>query len=808
MAAPPDEPVRLRVPVAELEREVRTERYERGILRGKQKADIAQRVCKFVAKDLDDRRFDNDLRIQRYAKMRGWREGRTWPWDDASDVAITDMMSTSLSMQDTLTNAVMSTRPALVSRAIRREDEPQQETLDQLIDFQVFIEQAGEKMIGELAEDFWNDGRYVLYVPWVKETKAHVDVKFFPERPADMLPRQWFERLIERVFPTRRGSRPVGANGEAPDGWDWQVVERDGTRARVSFYTHVDQSGDRAKRQIKMRIEHRVPVYDGPKLIVKHYHEVLFPFRAENLQPPGPSNPRGATHVILIDHPTLDDLKKDVKRGFYNMVTLEELNKLDASAPDKEDETGTEDALDDFSGNAETGVEHEPSHRVFTRYLCFDLYDLNNDGVNEDVVWWVLKERKLLLKAAPLGEIFPSRKPRRPLAESVMLPVRGRAIGISGLELQEPIHDLKKQLFDLMIDSGSIASMPFGFYRPTSNLQPTTLRPGPGDLLPLSDPQRDIFIPQLGDANQAFTINALALADRMDSDLTLIGDLQKGRIPRGQSAALRTSGGIQQVLAQSEARPERILRRFFMGLVQAWQIIHEANRNFLRPGKRIRIAGAKEPQQDPYIILDEEQVERLDMDVDFDFHANILNSSKIALQQALQEVIGLYMHPLPLQAGVIGPGGIHRLLVDFADARAVNGEKYLNQLPPQEALPKITWIEALTIIVGGRVPEAFPLEPPQEHLQSLLEWAATPQQGVEPPVPHMELLTPGQQTLFQQWAVRVGGFIQQMQLAAAAPAGPGGQPGRPGEAPVGEEPGVQQPGQPVDGTLPAGTGTP
>ena len=44
------------------------------------RATVAQRVVDFYTKDVQDRSFDIDARLQRYAKFRMWREGKTWPW--------------------------------------------------------------------------------------------------------------------------------------------------------------------------------------------------------------------------------------------------------------------------------------------------------------------------------------------------------------------------------------------------------------------------------------------------------------------------------------------------------------------------------------------------------------------------------------------------------------------------------------------------------------------------------------------------------------------------------------------------------
>jgi hypothetical protein len=110
-----------------------------------------------------------------------WTEGKDFPWEDSSDVGLPDMITHSLRMQDTLHNSVMSIRPAIVTKAISgKEDSDKQEIVDNLIDYQVFIEQPGEQLIGDAADAFVNDGVYTIFTPWVREDREVVDIRFFP----------------------------------------------------------------------------------------------------------------------------------------------------------------------------------------------------------------------------------------------------------------------------------------------------------------------------------------------------------------------------------------------------------------------------------------------------------------------------------------------------------------------------------------------------------------------------------------------------------------------------------------------------
>src|SRR5688572_24930575 len=84
------------------------------------KDEVRKRIAEFYQKGNEDRAHEVDARLQRHAKYRMWREGKDWPWEDASDAAIPDMMTASMRLQDTLHNAVMAQRPPIQAKSTRK----------------------------------------------------------------------------------------------------------------------------------------------------------------------------------------------------------------------------------------------------------------------------------------------------------------------------------------------------------------------------------------------------------------------------------------------------------------------------------------------------------------------------------------------------------------------------------------------------------------------------------------------------------------------------------------------------------------
>jgi len=739
------------------------------------RAKMAERVSDFYETDRTDRDDDLENRLQRYAKYRMWTEGADGPWEDSSDVAISDMMEKSLRMQDTLNNAVMSQRPAIVSQAMHRPNANKETLVDNLLDYQFFEEAPGEITLGDLADQFINDGVFTVFIPWVKEVRRQSDVRVLPEGiPADMFPPDFFMGILTAMFTQEAVITPKG-NRDQP--WDFtvEIPLKDGAdkkpKIEVGFYTREDGRAE-------MVLVGDVVVYDAPLPRALPYDDVFHPVRCANLQPPGPSNPRGAAHVLIRDYPTKDEIVRLQRSGFYDLMTKKEVEALPGYQRTHGSDDREEQQKDDLAGKNENtktaGKVNAKSHDTLTRLICFDRYDVNGDGLDEDVMWWYLVEPDIIVKAKVLQEMYPTLRPDhpRPFAEASLFPVPGRRVGISYLEMLEGIHDMMKVLFDQTIDGNTMGIVPFGFYRPTSSMQSERIRLAPGDLYPLQDPSRDVSFPQIGNGQaQSVAINLISMLQQMEERVSVIGDFQLGRVPAGRATALRTVGAINALSGQGEARPERILRRFFSGIAEIFRVMHDLNQYFLPKRKQIRIQGIAKPGQDPYVDIDDATAVKGHFK--FTFKANAFNTSKAQLQQTMQTLLGTFVNQMAMQMGVTDPETVYNMLRDFSMALGVDPVERGYIKPPRAGLnlPTLFAEEAMLLIMQGQAPPmSRPGEPGSwgEHLQKLLGFE---DMLVDEKTDTGEI-TPEIAQLFQGYkatvAQRAQEEQQQMQMAQAA----------------------------------------
>ena len=150
-----------------------------------------------------------------------------------------------------------------------------------------------------------------------------------------------------------------------------------------------------------------------------------------------------------------------------------------------------------------------------------------------------------------------------------------------------------------------------------------------------------------------------------------------------------------------------MMRRFFSGLRQVYEHMYRLDRHFLEDKKKFRAIGVPRPEEDPMVQID--RVADLG-ETHFEFAANVLNSSKVALQAALQEMLTIMGNPLMLQTGISTPDSLYRIIVDYVTSLGQNPEKYVNEPMVGAKNPPLYAHEALSKIIAGQAPEGQPAE--------------------------------------------------------------------------------------------------
>jgi len=681
------------------------------------KDEVSSFVISRLEHDINERRDWLNRRISRYAKFRGWLPSNNGPWANSSNFWIPVMTVAALRVQASIFNAATGFRPIIQSKARQSRNVAKQQKIDQLLDWQLFVEQDGASKIDDMASNFVYDGTVFSFVRWVKDKQQINDVRILDKLPEEAANGGVAELIGDKLLDLF-GDSLLDANATSEDGYSWKIVldengeHRDG---KVDFY-------DRDDGRLEAHIQHEVLVKDGPVVIVEDIEDIVAPIRSANLQPPGPDNPFGAPYVNRIGIASLDEIRRRMNDGTYDLMTEEDWIAISTStspitsANENEQMREQKDAMSGFQTEQAKHDQTKKELRGIEIVEHYGLWDVNGDGLAEHVIFWVTRDTKRLLRARYLTEIYPGTPIERPIAEARFISVPNQLYGIGLLELVEPLYDIYKTLMDMNIDWGEIRNVPYFFYRSSSSMQPEIVRLSPGDGFPLDNPQQDIMFPRWGNENNAWVLNTMGLVQQMIERLSMISDVQLGRVPTGKASALRTMGTTMALLQQGDVRSEQMLRRFFSGLKKVHRMFHRLNQANFPPEKEIRVVGLPKPGDEYTLVTNKE----LDADMDFEFRATILNTNRQAMSQVFERMMGVLISPLALQMGITDQQTSHQLIRDYVKSLDQDPDQYVKPPTEDDRTPRITGEQAISAVIKGEVPDGAPLEDVNTHLQKLL----------------------------------------------------------------------------------------
>lgn len=743
-------------------------------------------------------------RLNRYAKYRGWLEEKTYPWDGCSNIHIPLLQTAELRQNAGLHNIAMTLRPLMSAKATSRSNIDREDAITNLLDAQLFIDpgpEMAERRIGDFISCFLQDGNAVAYTPWIRSEDKSVIVRHIPAPPADAALVDYLPEKFTTWFPTMQRTPELHAEKDNV----FYVSYREGDEDREAEIT-VTEDDDGALTCV---VTKPVINYDGPIMLPLDADSLLVPTRCTNLQPVAPWNPDGAPYVFVIATYRLDTIRRMKDSGDFNWLDDEAMEHIEAvartsgsaPAPDRpgEEMEQQKDIIEGREHEETVLTDEDLGHRGVDLYLCFDRWDVDDDGLAEDVFWVVARDAEILCEARLLTEKWPSERPYRPLAEAIAIPVPGRWYGISVLELGESMHDLIKGTFDQSFDGWTMATLPWFMYSASSKLDPdiTTIAPGQGVRTP-GNPKDTVLFPNMPQRDVSGALGIIGLANQFFERVMMQGDLQLGRVPQGKASALRTYGTTSAILQQGDVRADQMLIRLFGGLREVARNFHRMNRHYLPPGKEVRIIGYEGPAESAYRTIEPSDI---DADVDFDFRPDFMLSNPEMLGQALQQAMGVVVTPMMFQLGATSPTHVYRLIKDFLRAKRLDPKLYI--MPPTGGTP-ILAAEAIGQIMQGRLPQGQPLEDPEEHLKTFMEWTASPEFGLLAPQ-NVQLARAWMEMVAQkvQMAKTMGaaGQFQQSNAQGGPPGGQGVPPGTP------QAPGTPQ-GPPSGQQGPIGSGNP
>jgi hypothetical protein len=430
----------------------------------------------------------------------------------------------------------------------------------------------------------------------------------------------------------------------------------------------------------------------------------------------GEGNPDDADAVIQRTYMTASQLWTLVDRKIFKKDAVEAILK---SGPDRKD--GALDSQDKMERSENAGQSQLDTEYDLDRYEIYEAYlkvDVDKSGIDSDVIVWVHNKSKTLARATYLYRVTKSGQ--RPFAKIDYQPRKNSEYGAGLVEMLYPLSVEMDAIHNMRIDWGIISVMPYGFYRPTSGLDPKTIKLEPGALIPVDNPQTDVFFPNMG-SRTIFGMQEEAAIQQIVERLTSVSDLNLG-VLSGNQGATRTATGTRALVGEMSANVDVYLRRLNWGWEKALKYLLELLQLRIPPGLAFRLTG--DGGADLFRTINSSK----DIYGDFDIEVspNSASSNTAIQEEKANEILQLVSNPLAIQLGIVTPANYYAAMENYLRTRGCKDySKFI--MKPQGPLRIFTPEE-----VANRLLRGIPVQvTPEQDLQGFISWFETIQQEDE-----------------------------------------------------------------------------
>jgi len=268
--------------------------------------------------------------------------------------------------------------------------------------------------------------------------------------------------------------------------------------------------------------------YIGPKVEKIELEDFIVPKSSKSLQYP---DSRFNCRIYRL---SLDEIKRKEKEGiFINVDVL--LDKIKEKKAD--------------------------ANKQFELYEYWGRFDADGDGLEENVVFTILKEEEILLRST----LFPYFHNKRPFVMPVFIPKKGSIYGLGLCEMLTHIHNTENTVFNQMIDNGSLVNSKMTKSLKGKHIE-VKLHPGANIEV---DDMNDIQAFELGDLHPS-SFNLLTVCRMYFERVTKVTDFTSGRrssTRKGQT----TASEVMALIGESNKWFDLILKNFLMGYVEVLQ---------------------------------------------------------------------------------------------------------------------------------------------------------------------------------------------------------------------------------------------
>jgi hypothetical protein len=344
------------------------------------------------------------------------------------------------------------------------------------------------------------------------------------------------------------------------------------------------------------------------------------------------------------------------------------------------------------------GQAQADSEQDLDRYEIIEAYlkvDVDGSGVNSDVIAWVHRKSRTLLRATYLYRV--SRTGERPFVKADFHLRKGQEYGTGIPELLYPLSKELDAMHNMRIDFGLISTMPVIFYRASSGIDPETIQLEPGMMIPVDNPQTDVFIPNFGNRT-VFGFQEEASIQTMIERLTGVNELAMGSI--GGQGVTRTASGARALVGEMSANLDVHLRRLNRGWKKALRMVLHMLQQRIPDGLSFRITG-DDGQSYWKSIRSKADVEG---DFDLEVNPNSAASNPAIQQEMANQVMSAVADPLAIQLGIVTPAQYYEAKKNQLQAWGIRDHGRFLQKPQANTRTLTPVEEANRLLAGMNVP--------------------------------------------------------------------------------------------------------
>jgi hypothetical protein len=556
---------------------------------------------------------------------------KTIPWPGCSNLNVPLVMTGIETLKPRLVEAVLGDDPPIMARQTESQDEDLQERVELFLNHQVQTRLDIEDLVVDSAHRFLTPGIVIGKTRWVVNERRKQYVRSYTQGTD-------FDTILADVL-----QQDVALETEQTDKGDtpqWKITVRTPrNREREIFLTL-----QMLPTEVQAMVDRVEVIYEGPDVTLLDAEDFIVPVKGgQDIQ-----KLPWCMQRLWLDQ---NALRTKVRQGRFYEDAIQKL--IDGDTPEGDNLQLDSSEVRTIRSNVEGTEEFGASSVRATEYTvleCYYRYDLDEDGLDEEIMFWVCPERgDLLLGWDYLDNVYATG--RRPFRIGRYFPLPGRTLGLSFPQIVKPIQEEINTIHNQRVDNGTIRNSCTGFYPTSWTQSPQDMRVGPGQMVPVERPQDMVFPNWNG--GDAWGQNEEALLMQMFERLTGINDLSLGRQPN-RVGATRTATGVASLLSEAGLRFKNAMTAFQRFWRDIFADILALDQQYLPPGVEFRVTG-----RFPELIRINSRA-----DIAGKFDVRISATSETLNRQLLREdataKFQFAANPLLLQLGITGKKALRR----------------------------------------------------------------------------------------------------------------------------------------------------